>query len=413
MGRLENLQPSIKPGKIKKEGIHNVYVFEDKSLRDIHLKPVHQQFLEHCRGSYSLKEICMLVYDRYKDFNFTELYLLIESWASLGVFKNSAEISDAIHFKKEAGKAPTFQKTLSSEELNVHLRKVSLFSNLPPALIHSIISASTQRTYKAGEIIIKKDSVGEESYVLLGGSVGVYTDVTKGEMIATLPPLSVFGESAAVSDKKRTADVVAMVDSLVLTVNLKKIIEPQDGSDLNKNIRVRLVFSQLMKTHPIFRSFPGDVIQMLLGSCRVEKTEAHKTILQQGEKGRDFYFILSGNVQVVKNRVPEARLGVGSYFGEVGVLQKQSRSASVVTETPCTFLVLTERNFISLLASNFLLALEIEREVHQRTVAKAELWPEFLENTDLEITTDITGTIEIFNDYDFSTQSPQEKAHES
>ncbi len=402
MGRLENLQPSVLPGKFKKEGVHNVYTFDNKMMKELHLKPIHQQFLELSKGSYSIKEICMFIYDRYKDFSFTDLYLQIDSWAAQGVFKNSEEISDAIHYKKESTKAPVFLKPLSAEELNMHLRKVSLFSNLPPALIHSIVVASSQKSYKAGDVIIKRDSIGEDSYVVLGGSVGVYSDFEKGELIATLPALSVFGESAAVNNKKRTADVVAMGDCQILIVNLKKIIEPLDGSDLNKNIRVRLVFSQLMKTHPIFRSFPGDVIQMLLGSCKVEKAEAHKTILQQGEKGKNFYFILSGAVQIVKDKMPEARLTVGSYFGEVGVLQKQTRTASVVTETDCTFLVLSERNFIGLLASNFVLALEIEREIAQRTQAKAQLWPEFLENTDGEITTEITGTIEIFNDYDFS-----------
>ncbi|MBY0383842.1 cyclic nucleotide-binding domain-containing protein, partial [bacterium] len=361
MGRLENLQPAIKPGRFKKEGIHSLYSFDDKILRDLSLKPSHQQFLELSKGSYSIKEICMFIYDRHKDFSFTDLYLQIESWAAAGVFKNSEEISDAIHQKRESIKPPVFTKSLSAHELSVHLRKVSLFSNLPPALIQSIIAASTQQMYKMGEVIIKKDSIGEDSYVVLGGSVGVYSDLSQNLLIATLPPLSVFGESAAVSNKKRTADVAALSDSLILTVNLKKIIEPQDGADLNKNIRVRLVFSQLMKTHPIFRNFPGDVIQMLLGSCRVEKAPAHKTILQQGEKGKDFYFILSGNVQSVKDRMPEARLSLGSYFGEVGVLQRQVRTASVVTETECTFLVLSERNFIGLLASNFVLALEIER----------------------------------------------------
>lgn len=402
MGRLENLQPVIKPGRFKKEGIHSVYTFDDKILRDITLKPSHQQFLELSKGSYSIKEICMLIYDRNKDFNFTDLYLQIESWAAAGVFKNSLEITDAIHHKRETIKPPVFTKPLNEHELSVHLRKVSLFSNLPPALIQTIIAASSQKMYKAGDVLIRKDSIGEDSYVVLAGSVGVYSDLSQNLLIATLPPLSVFGESAAVSNKKRTADVAALSDCLILAVNLKKIIEPQDGTDLNKNIRVRLVFSQLMKTHPIFRNFPGDVIQMLLGSCKVEKAPAHKTILQQGEKGKDFYFILSGNVQIVKDRMPEARLSVGSYFGEVGVLQKQLRTASVVTETECTFLVLSERNFIGLLASNFVLALEIERAISQRTVAKAELWPEFLDNTDNEITADITGSIDLFKDYDFS-----------
>ncbi len=405
MGRLENLQPSIKPGKFKKEGIHNTYVFEDRSISNLHLKPIEQQFLELSKGSYSIKEICMFIYDRFKDFSFTELYLQIEAWSNAGVFKNSVEISDAIHNKKETSKAPVFNKVLSSEELNLHLRKVSLFANLPPALLHSIISASSQKMYKSGEVIIQKDSIGEDSYVVLGGSVGVYTDFKNGELIATLPVLSVFGESAAVTQKKRTADVVAVSECHILAVNLKKIIEPADGADLNKNLRVRLVFSQLMKTHPIFRSFPGDVLQMLLGSCRVDKKPAHKTILQQGEKGKDFYFILSGSVQIVKDRLPEASLGVGSYFGEVGVLHKQVRTASVVTETDCTFLVLSERNFISLLASNFVLALEIERNMNQRTAAKAELWPDFLENTDGGMTAEITGSIELFKDYDFSTSA--------
>lgn len=410
MGRLENLQPSIKPGKFKKEGIHSLYVFDDRSLSQLNLKPIHQQFLELSKGSYSIKEICMFIYDRFKDFSFTDLYLQVESWSAAGVFKNSVEIHDAIHNKKETAKAPIFTKILNQEELNLHLRKVSLFANLPPALLQSIISASSQKIYKTGEVIIQKDSIGEDSYVVLGGNVGVYSDFNKGELIATLPVLSVFGESAAVNQKKRTADVVAVSDCHILAVNLKRIIEPADGADLNKNLRVRLVFSQLMKTHPIFRSFPGDVLQMLLGSCRVEKKPAHKTILQQGEKGKDFFFILSGTVQIVKDRLPEASLGVGSYFGEVGVLHKQVRTASVVTETDCTFLVLSERNFISLLASNFVLALEIERSMNQRTAAKAELWPDFLENTDGGMTAEITGSIEMFKDYDFSANEVKDAA---
>lgn len=406
MGRLENLLPQIKPGKIKKEGIHPVYSFDDKTLRDLPLKPLAQQFLELSKGSYSIKEILLFIYDKQKDFNFTEIYLLLSNWAQLGVFKNSSEINEALlQPSKDGMKAPVFSRALSSDELTMHLRKVSLFANLSPAIIRNIIAASTQETFAPGAVIIQKDSVGEESYVVLNGTVGVYSESRNDELLATLPALSVFGESAAVNNKKRTATVVAMSPCLILKVNLRKIIEPVDGSDLNKNIRVRLVFSQLMKNHPIFRTFPSDVSQMLLGLCRVEKSQAHKTIVQQGEKGQDFYFILSGTVQIVKDRVPEASLSVGSYFGEVGVLQKQARTASVVTETECIFLVLSEKNFIGLLASNIVLALEIEREIASRSAKKAEVWPEFFENTDGEISLEVSGAMEILHDYDFSSQT--------
>lgn len=408
MGRLENIQPSIKPGKINKVGTTTRYDFDDKSVRSVVLKKnTLQQFLEMSKGSYSIKEICMLIYDRSKDFSFTDIYLELESWAALGIFKNSEDILNAIRAPKDQTKPPVFNRSLSNEELMLHLRKVSLFANLPPSLIQSIIAGSVQKTFNAGELLIQKGTVGGESFVLLSGTLAVYDDVKNGNMIATLPTLSVFGESAAVMQKPRTADVVATTDCHVLVMNLREIIGPQDGSDLNKNLRVRLIFSQLMKTHPLFRNFPGDVIQMLLGSCRVEKVLAHKTILQQGESGQDFYFILSGNVQIVKDGLPEASLAVGSYFGEVGVLQKQVRTASVVTETESTFLVLSQKNFINLLASNFPLALEIERSISSRTAAKAHLWPEFELNTDNEISSDISSSFDVFKDYDFSSHEPE------
>ncbi len=408
MGRLENILPSIKPGKINKLATTTTYDFDDKSIKSLVLKKTtHQQFIEFSKGSYSIKEICMLIYDRNKDFSFTDIYLELEPWAALGAFKNSEDILDAIRTRKDQAKPPAFNRTLTNEELLLHLRKVSLFANLPPSLIQSIIAGSEQKTFKPGELLIQKGTVGEESFVLLSGTLAVYDDVKKGHMIATLPTLSVFGESAAVTQKPRTADVVATTECQVLVMHLRDIVDPQDGSDLNKNLRVRLIFSQLMKTHPLFRNFPGDVIQMLLGSCRVQKVPAHQTILQQGESGQDFYFILSGGVQIVKDRLPEASLSVGSYFGEVGVLQKQVRTASVVTESESTFLVLSQRNFINLLASNFALALEIERSISSRTATKANLWPEFELNTDKEITSDISASIDVFKDYDFSSHTAE------
>ncbi len=404
MGRLENLQPQLKSGQFKHIGETYQYIADDGTQSEPVTASLHA-FMDHCRGSYSVKEICMVVYNRLKEFSFTEVHQGLEAWAKADLFKNSQNILEAMQTQKEVAKSFSATKTVSKDELSMHLRKVSLFANLPVETIKMIVDASEQKIYHPGELVIKRDTIGENAYVLLSGSMGVFPAfymLGKSEPIATLPPLSVFGESAAVTNKKRTADVVALSDSLVLVMNLKKVVEPKNTPELNKNLRLRLVFNQLMRMHPVFKNLPAEVLQMLLGFCQVETMAAHKTVVQQGDTGRQFYFVLSGNVHVIKDRVPEVRLGVGSFFGEMGVLKRQSRSASIVTESDCTFLTLSEKNFITLLSSNLRLGMEIEREIASRSTVQP--MPEVVVADDPEITEEITQKFEDFKDFDFSSQ---------
>jgi CRP-like cAMP-binding protein len=408
MGRLENLQPQLKPGHFKQEGETFIFTADD-GTRSQPVTPILHSFLEHCRGSYSIKEICMVVYNRHNVFSFTDVHGGLELWAKQGLFKDSQAVLDALVTAKPVEKSFTVNKTMSKDELAVHLRKVSLFSNLPVETIKAIVDASEQKLYKSTEIIIKRDTLGENAFVLLNGSVGVFGAyyLGKSEPIAVLPPLSVFGESAAVTNKKRNADVVAIADSLVLVMNLKKVVEPKDKPELNKNLRLRLVFNQLMRLHPVFKNLPSEVLQMLLGFCQVEQVPAHKTVVQQGDTGRQFYFILAGAVHVIKDRLPEVRLTVGSFFGEMGVLRRQTRSASIVTETECTFLTLSEKNFITLLSSNLRLGMEIEREIAIRGTTVP--LPEVVAADDPEITEEITQKLDDIRDFDFSSQSGVEE----
>lgn len=192
---------------------------------------------------------------------------------------------------------------------------------------------------------------------------------------------------------------MATTDSLVLKFSIRKITDKAEGKDLNKNLKIRLVFQQLVRMHPVFKNLPGDILQLLLNSCTVEKMAPHKTVVQQGEKGQNFYFILSGSVHVIKNRIPEARLSVGTYFGEVGALLKQARTASIVTETESVFLVLSEKNFIHLLASNMTLALAVEKEILSRNQQPVQ------EEPSLEDTQEITRNIQNLHVDDFSSMA--------
>lgn len=72
-------------------------------------------------------------------------------------------------------------------------------------------------------------------------------------------------------------------------------------------------------------------------------------LCQEGEVGREFFFIVDGTATVRRNGRKIATLGSGQYFGELSLLDRRPRSATVVSESPMTVLVLDQRRFNGLL----------------------------------------------------------------
>lgn len=76
---------------------------------------------------------------------------------------------------------------------------------------------------------------------------------------------------------------------------------------------------------------------------------AGTALCEEGAIGREFFFIVDGRASVRRNGRKVALLGPGDYFGELALLDRGPRSASVVADTDMTLLVLTQREFNRLL----------------------------------------------------------------
>src|ERR1700722_16929218 len=60
---------------------------------------------------------------------------------------------------------------------------------------------------------------------------------------------------------------------------------------------------------------------------------AGRLLTEQGAIGREFFLIVSGQASVRRNNRKIATLGPGQYFGELALLDRRPRSATVVSET--------------------------------------------------------------------------------
>ncbi|MHB8245262.1 MAG: cyclic nucleotide-binding domain-containing protein [Acidimicrobiales bacterium] len=76
---------------------------------------------------------------------------------------------------------------------------------------------------------------------------------------------------------------------------------------------------------------------------------AGSVICDEGEVGQTFYFVVSGKAHVVRNGRKVAEINAGGYFGELALLDRLPRSATVKAATDMELLAISQRDFNRLL----------------------------------------------------------------
>ena len=93
---------------------------------------------------------------------------------------------------------------------------------------------------------------------------------------------------------------------------------------------------------------------------------AGKKLITEGERGREFFVIVSGEVEVRRNGRKIDTMGPGSFAGEMALLSKAPRNATVTATTEVDVLVITDRAFTTLLEKNTEIWLKVTRALAER-----------------------------------------------
>ena len=128
---------------------------------------------------------------------------------------------------------------------------------------------------------------------------------------------------------------------------------------------------QILKTVPLFSSFSDEQLRVLQPCLQQRSYPRNSFILRAGEETDALYIILSGRVKVLipddqGREVILAVMGTNEFFGEMGLLDDQSSSASVETLESCQMLRLSKAGFMTCLKDNFELAMTIIRNLVKR-----------------------------------------------
>jgi CRP-like cAMP-binding protein len=151
------------------------------------------------------------------------------------------------------------------------LKKVSLFDNLNDEQLENIVRIAQRRTFAPGTVLFQEKDLGQTFYVVLAGSIKLYTRSASGEekVLSVVNPGESFGELSLLDGRPRSASAQTLEATTVLELSSQ-------------------AFMNLLQAH-------FDITRGIL-------TELCRRLRQTNEQVNDLTF-LDGRTRVLKNLI--------------------------------------------------------------------------------------------------------------
>ena len=140
---------------------------------------------------------------------------------------------------------------------------------------------------------------------------------------------------------------------LTLNGNYRRLWEKQSGFKFSDDVLRVEVDPRKLATFPILSSLDEALLEELSTLFVTEHYPGGRLIMREGDQGNRFYIIVRGKVEVLTglDTVDEKTIAVledGDYFGEIALLTRKPRVATVRTTVPGIFISLQHDLFLQI-----------------------------------------------------------------
>lgn len=230
------------------------------------------------------------------------------------------------------------------QRLSEAVKTIFLFRSLDQDQISEVLDAMFERVVTDAEYVIKQGDDGDNFYVI---ESGVYNIFVKGDndpepkLVGKYENSGSFGELALMYNLPRAATIQAVSSGALWAMDrttFRRIL-------LKSACRKRRMYETLLENVPMLKTLEK-YERMNLADALISKAyDDGELIIMQGDTGDGMYFVEEGTVRVTMtkddNQETEiSRVTVGGYFGELALVTKKARAASVfaVGRTKVAFL---------------------------------------------------------------------------
>eukprot|EP00920_Eleutheroschizon_duboscqi_P008321 GHVT01019243.1.p1 GENE.GHVT01019243.1~~GHVT01019243.1.p1 ORF type:complete len:282 (+),score=51.05 GHVT01019243.1:4339-5184(+) len=226
-----------------------------------------------------------------------------------------------------------------------------LFQELQPNQVEAIVDAIFPVNHPAGNEFITQGHDGDNWYLIRSGIVDIFVaragEQHPGKLVCSATTGESFGETALLHSCARAATCVARTDCSLWALDRSSFQSLVVRSEIERHTQ-RQAFLEEVPLLQILNRFELTKLDLALTTRTFEPGD---TIIAQGDEEANEMFILEcGEATAWLSKGGGAPVQVmkysrGNYFGEVALLAKQPRAATVRAVTACSCLCLPRTSF--------------------------------------------------------------------
>ncbi|RMG40708.1 MAG: ATP-binding cassette domain-containing protein [Candidatus Dadabacteria bacterium] len=257
-----------------------------------------------------------------------------------------------------------------------------LFQSLPEDVLIHIKKCFRTRRFHFGEVIVREGSKNTAIFLIKSGRARAVTLNAEGEEVSLgiLREGDLFGEMSLLYNRPSIATVRSSAESEVLYLeeeSFKALLSefPSIREHLIKAAR-RRTLRNFLKTFSGLAALSDNTLDLLLNELDEISIEAGTVLIRENDPPGPMYIVRTGRLKVYRESEsaahPLAYIRQGDYFGELSLFRRINRSASVVADTHCELLRLSETSFNKLMTAqhDFKTAIEKRAELSLKTRAE-------------------------------------------
>jgi CRP-like cAMP-binding protein len=259
------------------------------------------------------------------------------------------------------------------KKIAAQLRDIPMLSKLNDDTLGALIAHAEQMKFSENAWIYRQYEAGSGFYWIEKGEAEIHRDLPEGgvEMVTRLGTENHFGEEALLGEV-RSFSVRAGRDLQTLRFDgetLRNLLKDTEHGGLDTVLEI----TEFLDRVPELASLGAAGRMALATRVKLRGTESDEEIIREGEEARSMYLIREGQFSVRKNTQEGeehlADLSEGDTFGEIGLMLKRPRTASVYSSEPGELVEISSEALKEALDRSFHVGLALEQLAAKRLEA--------------------------------------------
>lgn len=246
---------------------------------------------------------------------------------------------------------------------------IPLFRDLNHLQMRELILDSEIVVPAEGDYIFEVDDFSDSFYCIYQGEVHIEAKQKSAAGKVSISAGNFFGELSLISGRRRSASIRAGKGCILIDTPRRSMLKwIASVSSIKKGIDEASIVNAIRSLFQT-SSTPQALLE-IAKQANIRQYKPGETIFTEGDDADSMHLIRSGSVTVSRNlegrEVIINYLPVGNYIGEMGVMGKCARSATIKAATATETIELSEKTFQALLAQDDQLRARVQQEYRNR-----------------------------------------------